>query len=366
MVAEVRAAAIGHTGRGDWGHRLHMQFGRIPGVRVVAVADPEPLGRHRAAEEAGAATAWEDYREMLVAERPDVVSIAPRVVTERVDMVRAAAEAGAHIYLEKPIARTLAEADEILAACTAHGVRIAVAHQARYNEPFRTAQELVRAGAIGRLLTMHGRGKEDHRGGGEDTMVIGPHVMDLMRLFAGDAEWVSAHVTVEGRDMLRSDFTMPAEDVGPVAGDAITATFGFAGGVHGFYESIANSSRMGDRWGLTLVGTEGVLALRYGDPIRLSISTEPAPPEEIREWSSVDFTPASGSSADWGVDEMNGNGNVLAIVDLLDAARGDRPPLSSGEGAMKALEMIHGIYWSHLTGRRISLPLADRRHPLLA
>ena len=57
-------------------------------------------------------------------------------------------------------------------------------------------------------------------------------------------------------------------------------------------------------------------------------------------------------------------GNQLAICDLIDAIENDREPLSSGRGAVAALEMILGAYESQITGKRVAFPMENRTHPL--
>ena len=59
-------------------------------------------------------------------------------------------------------------------------------------------------------------------------------------------------------------------------------------------------------------------------------------------------------------------GNELAIVDLIEAIENDRPPVSSAADAVDALEMILGTYESHITGSRVTIPLANRNHPLVS
>ena len=114
-----RAAVIGHTGHGNYGHGLDIVWRAFDSVDVVAVADPDDAGRAKALEQTGAKRGYRDYREMLRKEKPDLVSIAPRWPDQRVAMVTAAAQAGAHIYLEKPLARNLVEADKIVQAVVA-------------------------------------------------------------------------------------------------------------------------------------------------------------------------------------------------------------------------------------------------------
>src|SRR5881396_2646285 len=170
-----RAALIGITGRGNYGHGLDTAFQKLPNVTVIAIADPDPRGGARAQ-----ARAYADWRAMLRQEKPDLVSIGPRWVVDRLEMVTAAAEAGASIYMEKPIAASLEEADAIVAAAERHKIKMAVAHQMMLAPALVHLKKLVDDGLIGDLLEMRTRGKEDHRAGGEDLMVLGTHCMYLM------------------------------------------------------------------------------------------------------------------------------------------------------------------------------------------
>jgi predicted dehydrogenase len=175
-----RVAVIGRTGRGNYGHGLGVVWRDIPNVDLVAVADDNAAGRAAAVKRLKAPRAYADYRQMLQKERPQVVSVAPRYLDCHRDMVVACAAAGASILLEKPLCRTLAEADAMVAACEKHHVKLAIAHQTRYSPRLQRVRELVAAGRLGEVLELRGRGKEDGRGGGQDLMVLGTHIMDLI------------------------------------------------------------------------------------------------------------------------------------------------------------------------------------------
>jgi len=110
-----RAAVIGHTGRGNFGHSLDLIFRRLDGVRLVAIADGDAEALKESHARSGAEHAYADYREMLEQEKPDLVSVAPRWTDQHYDMVKAALEAGAHVSCERPLCRTLKEADELIA-----------------------------------------------------------------------------------------------------------------------------------------------------------------------------------------------------------------------------------------------------------
>src|SRR2546421_7760212 len=194
-----RVAVIGRTGKGNYGHGLDVVWKAIDNVQIVAVADEDEKGRAAAATRLGVKTVYADYREMLDKEKPQIVSVADRYLDLHRDMVVACARAGASIFLEKPMARTLVEADEMVRACEMHHVKLAIAHQTRYSPRVQRIRELIAAGRLGDLLELRGRGKEDSRGGGEDLMVLGTHIMDLMRVFAGDARWCFATVLQGGK-----------------------------------------------------------------------------------------------------------------------------------------------------------------------
>src|SRR5947209_20061557 len=82
----LKAAIIGHTGRGDYGHSLDTSFTNFPGVEVVALADPDDAGRAKAAARAKATRQYADYHEMLAKEKPDLVAVAPRWSEHHRDM----------------------------------------------------------------------------------------------------------------------------------------------------------------------------------------------------------------------------------------------------------------------------------------
>lgn len=370
-----RAAAIGDSGHFDktgrylglaGGHGLHLPYQHLPEVEMVAVADADPVAREEARLAAGAARSYADYHEMLAVERPHIVSITSRHAERHEEMVLAVAAAGAHVYLDKPMAPDLASADRMIAACAAAGVRLAVAHQSRFVEPWLTAREMLMAGEIGRLLSMTGRGKEDHRGGGEDLMCCGVHTMDAMRFFAGDPQWVQGHCSIEGRPMVRADAYAGRDHNGLVGGDSVWGQFGFADGVIGNAISVRNQHVQGDRWGLTLIGTTGVISLRYGDYDRrttLKVARNVVVPEDaMLEEIAAPFEPVVPGAAALASVHMPTRGNRLAVWDLLTAEQ----PRASGEDGRWTIEMVHGIYASHLAGRRLNLPLAERSHPLVA
>src|SRR5262245_8991510 len=159
MPRNYRVAVIGRTGRGNYGHGLDVVWRELKNVEIVAVADENEAGRTAAQKRLGAKAAYADFRDMLKKERPQIVSVADRHLDLHRDMVVACAEAGASVFLEKPMCRTLAEADEMITACERHHVKLAIAHQTRYSPRLVRIKEMIEAGEIGEVLEMRGRGK---------------------------------------------------------------------------------------------------------------------------------------------------------------------------------------------------------------
>ncbi len=353
-----RAAAIGRTGRGDYGHGLHTAYQDNDRVEFVAVADEDERGREKGQQDTGAPTAYDDWQQMLEIEAPDIVSVCPRWTDCHLEMVSACLEAGAHVYCEKPMTWNLADGDTIVELAHQTGRKVAVAHQGVYLPRVRGIKRMLEEGAIGQIQAIHAHGKQDRRGGGEDMITLGTHLFNMMRFFAGDVRWMSAHVTAQGRELEPTDVMEPSEPVGLVAGDCINAYFAFESGVSGFFDSRRDQIGSSQRYGMEIIGSEGALSVRGGSGSELMLYPHPVfrPAADDQDWIPVEDLP----------DDALGLGNRLAIEDLIDAAEQDREPVSSARDAVAALEMILGTYESQITGGRVNMPMANRQHPLVS
>ena len=362
-VKTYRAAVIGRTGRGNYGHGLDLAFQKIPNVTVVAVADEDPAGRLRTVQRTGALRAYADWREMLSKEKPDLVTIGPRWVEDRLEMVTAAAQAGSHIYMEKPMARSLEEADAILTVASRHGIQIALAHQARVAPAIVYLKEKLEGGLIGELLEMRTRGKEDHRAGGEDLMVLGTHCLYLMRFFAGEPLWCCARVTQSGKDIKVGDRRAATEPLGPVAGDAIHASYAFAGGIQGYFASQKVHDGAGGRFEIALYGSKGIVRVHIDQNPAIYVLADPlwSPGKSGTAWRSLPGCPGNEDPSGLTGAEAS---NKRTVEDLIRAIETGKPSVVSGYEGRATLEMIMAVYGSHLQGGRAAFPLKDRRHPL--
>ncbi len=363
-----RAGVIGRTGRGNYGHGLDRVYLQMDDVEIAAVADDDPQGLAEAGERLGVSNLYPDYREMLKKEQFDIVSVCPRWVAPHLEMVQAVAEAGACVFLEKPMSQTLSQADTMIEACEKAGVTIGIAHQGRMHAAVHHARKLLQEGAIGEVLSARLRSKEETRGGGEDMMVLGTHLFDTLRfLLDTNPAWVFAHVsTADGRPVTKADSLNGPEELGLISGDRIHALYGFENGVTATFESRRNQTDASGRMGLQIFGSEGIMSVYQGSQ-QIRIYEAPfwrpdrtAPTRDISAEAMESLPPEqSRDTAD-----LQMAANVAIVKDILKAREEGRRPINSGHDGRWSMEIIHGVYASHLEGRKVELPLANRNHPL--
>jgi predicted dehydrogenase len=361
--AAMRAAIIGCTGQGNYGHELDLVFNDRPDVEVVAVADSDPAGRAKAVARCRARRQYADYHEMLDKEKPHLVCVAPRWTDEHHAMVMAGLRAGAHILVEKPFTQTLAEADELLAVADKAGLKIAVAHQMRLAPSVLHLKKALEAGAFGELLQIRAHGKQDSRAGGEDMIVLGTHLFDLMRFFAGDAVWCTARIRERGREATAQDARKATEGIGLIVGDEIEAEFAFANGVSGSFTSRGKLRSTLGHWGIELIGSKGavrVLADVFPNVFLLKPG-EWTPNGRSDQWTRLEGDPTLEIPA---AERGFLAANQRVVDDWLAAIRQGREPVCSGRAAMKSLEMVMAVFEAGLIQQRVPLPLVKRQHPL--
>ena len=363
----LRVAVIGHTGRGDYGHGLDTMWEKLPETELVAVADADAKGLAAAQQKLKVTRGFADYRKMLAEVKPDVVAIGMRHADQHRDVALAVAASGARgIYMEKPFCRTPAEADEIVAACEKHNVKLALAHRNRWHPVLPAIDKLVKEDALGRLLELRARGKEDARGGSLDLWVLGSHLLNLICYFGGQPLGCSATVLQAGKPITRADVKDGAEGLGPLAGSEVHARFDMERGVPAYFDSVANAGDRAAGFGLQLVGTKGIIDLRVDqDPVAHYLAGNPhRPVKEPRVWVPVSSAGIGQPEpvADMGKQVM---GHLVTGRDLLAAIRENRPPLCSARDGRTTVEMIAAVFESHrLQGQRVAFPLVARDNPL--
>lgn len=356
-----RACIIGDTREGGYGHSLHKVWACREDVMVVGLADPDEAGRAKHAEEAKAQRQYSDYREMLDKEKPELIAIGPRWTTRHQEYLAAAAACGAHGIMEKPISSDLQEADAMIALIEPLRLKWAIGFNFRATPMIQFVKKTVfEQGIIGEVLEVRSRGKEDQRAGGEDMLVLGTHLFDMMRFFLGPALWCMADITVEGRPATLADRHDATEPVGKVVGDRIHAMFGFEGGITGHFASTRNQQGNGNRWGMDIYGSKGVVTIRQDGGPRVRYWPQPSwdAQEDAVQWQALPGAP------DTAMKDPQIETYAPIVHDLITAIEQDRLPAVSLQDGRNSLEMVQAVYAAHFAGGRVALPLADRLHPL--
>lgn len=175
----------------------------LAGARLVACADLSLARAEALARTVPGAAADDDWR--VAVNRPDVDVVVVATTNESLAAIACGAiEAGKHVLVEKPAARTVAELDEVIAAATRHRRLVRVGFNHRYHPALLKARELVDAGQVGDLMFVRGRYGHGARvgydkewradpalSGGGELIDQGVHLIDLARWFLGDFTNVS-------------------------------------------------------------------------------------------------------------------------------------------------------------------------------
>ena len=365
MQIPLRIGVIGCTGRGDYGHSLDIGASRFADGKIVAVADANPAGLEAAQKKLAADKAYPNYRDMLEQEKLDIAIIAPRWLDQHADMLLAAAQAGCHVYMEKPFCRTLAECDHVLREFEMRHLHVAIAHTAFYSPVTDRVLEAIQSGEIGEVLELRGRGKEDQRGGGEDLWVLGSHVLGLMALIAGaEPTACRASVRVGGELAQRKDVIDGNEGLGPIAGDQLEAQYHFANNIEGYFASKRNAGGSQNRFALQIFGSKGMIEVPTGYMQAAGILRDAtwSPYRSGKTWETI--TSGGIGKPELRRDTRYEDAHVEALRDLGACIREQRSPKCNGAMGRRIVEMIAAVYAAHAARAEVSLPLANRANPL--
>lgn len=295
-----------------------------------------------------------DEDDVLSSPDIDIVYIAtPHHLHER--QAIAAAEAGKHVLVEKPITVSLEAADAVIAACERNDVTLCVCEPARFDPAVRTAKELIDDGLVGELVGTKisimarkpdgyweggytGRvqtewRKSSERSGGGILTMNAIHNIDALRYLTG-LEW--------GRVSCEYDSFVPPDDVEDFSVAMVRYESGAIGVIQtsSFLQDGPPSETVG---GDRIYGTEGELVV--GDPVRIR-TNEPSRLGEAETWHQVATEPGRSKG-------------MYLIEEFTRAILTDGEPPVTGADGRKALELVTAAYRAGETGESVSLPLSD-------
>ena len=356
MPAPLKVGLIG-TGLVSRGHLPAFQ--EFPDdVELRAVCDVREDAARAYAGEAGVEAVYTDVDRMLAEADIDAVDICTTHSTHR-DLTLAAAAAGKHILLEKPMACSLDEARDMVTAADAAGVTFMVAQVLRFLPHYREARRIIQSGELGGIWAARSDSwypallpgsihpsdwwgfDKQHNGGGALIMVA-VHQLDMLRYWIGDVRRVTARSWTD-HPLLKNG-----------AEDRVVATLEFENGAIA-NSSASYSSRTPWSWQYVVLGEEG------------SIYTVPGTGANEHYASAMVASAArdgdagfrKGDSFEWIEGSMEGlvseNPFTNEIVHFARSVRDGTEPESSGRINFNTMEVVHGIYESAATGQPVEL-----------
>jgi len=312
------------------------------GARLVAMArhDPAQAGAAQAAFGVPCETSYES-----LLRRPDVDAVCLCTPSgQHAEQAIAAARAGKHVLVEKPMALTLADADAMVAAARQAGVRLGVTFQRRTEPDYASLRSALQAGELGRPVlalvalpyvrtqayydSAPWRGTWDRDGGGV-LMNQGIHLVDVLVWLLGDVEEVEARVATAAH-------RIEVEDV-------LAATLRFASGALGTMAA-TTCAAPGFPHRVEVYGTRGGVQVEGDRIVRWETDAEAAP----RVAAARETVPAGAGATATGI---SATAHARLVADFVAAVREDREPLVGGEEGRRALAVVLAVYESARTGR---------------
>ena len=342
---------------------IHFEsFAQVPAARVVAVASPTEEHVRSFAEERGIERWFTDYREMLNLSDVDMVVLGlPNDL--HCQAVSDAAAAGKHVVLEKPMAPSLAECDQMIEACQQANVKLMYAEELCFAPKYVRLKQLVDEGALGEPYLIKQSEKHDgphaawfwdvDRSGGGVTLDMGCHAIQFFRwMLSGPDGTIPAvkSVTAQMGTYVHGDKTRGDDDA--------LIIVEFENGCRGLAEeSWAKLGGMDDR--AEVYGSDGVA---YADLLRGN---------SIHTYSRAGYGYAvekAGSSTGWSFtmyEEAWNYGFPQEMAHFVDCVLNDKQPLVTGEDGRIVMEVIFAAYQSAATGQTVTLPFSsDAKRPI--
>ncbi len=334
---------FGVTGCGLIGKVQAEAIASIPGARLLAV---HARDEKRVAEFAArfGATGYTDYHQFLNHPGLRIVNICTPNGLHAEQGV-AAAQAGLHILVEKPIDTTLEKADALIEACELYGVKLGVIFQSRFLPAAQKIKRAIDEGRLGQLMVGDAyvkwyRAPEYYADSWHGTMALDGggalinqaiHTVDLLQWIMGPVDTAFA---------MKGSLRYPQIE----GEDTLVASLRFKNGALGVIEA-ATSVKPGFKRRLEISGERGAIILD-GDAISCwAIDGEEGEAEGGEQITDGSANPAA----------ISNEGHRRQIEDMMLAVIEDRAPMIDGREGRKSLEVVVALYDSANEGRAVKI-----------
>jgi UDP-N-acetyl-2-amino-2-deoxyglucuronate dehydrogenase len=320
----------------------------LKGARLIAAADVIHERAVSFTERFGGEPYTSD-KEML--ERADIDAVCictPSGMHAEIGI--AAANAGKHVLVEKPMALSLRDADALIVACERNGVKLGIVHQNRFNPAIVRLRQALESGRFGQInmgtavLRWHRdqnyyaqapwRGTWAQDGGCLMNQTI--HCIDLLQWMMGPVESVYAYTATRMREI--------------EAEDNAAAVLRFENGALGMIESSVTIYPKNLEETLNIFGETGTVVVG-------GVAVNRIEAWRFAEGEDTEEAVLAEQKAD--PSSVYGFGHTPLIADFIAAVQEDRDPVVPGREGRKALEIILGIYKSSRTGHPVSFPVVE-------
>lgn len=325
------------------------------GLEFAAVCDVIPenmeslLAKHGLEKDASIAR-YTDYQKMIEEVRPELVGIATESGIHA-EIALFCIDRGVNCIIEKPIAMSIEDADEIIRRADEKGVKVSACHQNRFNVAVQETRKALEAGRFGKLS--HGaihvrwnrnqnyydqapwRGKWESDGGALMNQCI--HGIDLLRWMFGDEI-----EEVYGATRQQFHHYLEAEDIG-------MAVVKFKNGAIATIEGTTNVYPQNLEETLYIFGENGTVKIGGKSTNNIDV------------WDFADETEQDNANKNLqeATSNVYGNGHTSLYADVMDAIKNDRKPYIDAVAGRNALELVLAIYKSQKEGVPVKFPLKN-------
>ena len=334
--------------------RFHAQaLGTIPDTRVTALVTRNPANAEALNKSAGIDCPI--YTELVTAlKRPDVqVVIVTTPSGAHMEPAVAAAAAGKHVVVEKPLDITLERCDQIIDACDRHGVKLCTIFPSRFGDANQALKAAVVAGRFGCLTLGETTCKwwrpqsyYDEGGwkgtraldGGGALMNQAIHNIDLLTWLMGPVSHISGFTATLAHERIEVE-------------DTAVGCLRFASGALGVIQA-ATSVHPGLPKTIAIHGSSGTAVVEQEDVLRWDFTPELPEDVTLRARFAQRVGASGGASNPAAISHV---GHARQLSDFVRAIRTDTLPLIDGREGRKAVEIILALYRSAVSGRVVEL-----------
>ena len=329
-------------------------IGDVPGAKLVACYDTMPAAAERLAASTGCKP-YTDLDAMLADPAVHVVTIGTPSGAHLEPAV-AAARAGKHVIVEKPLEITLRRCDAIIAACEKAGVTLSTIFPSRFHDSSVLMKRAINEGRFGRLTVGDAfvkwyrtqqyydsgawRGTWELDGGGA-LMNQAIHSVDLLVWLMGPVEEVRAQTGLLAHERIAVE-------------DVAMATLRFANGAMGIIEA-STAIYPGYLKRIEIHGSEGSAVMEEEDITKWDFAKKKARDAAVLE-KMANRHSGGGGAADPAA--IGHHGHARQFCDIVSAIKKGRQPAIDGPEGRRSVEVILAIYKAAETGRAVALPLA--------